>query len=121
MHNSSGKFELVGYKFVSETETKGMCLGTVASNFEVNLPQSTLPLPLQADEMSGKLIVAAKYGDGRLVFSEPCEVSLPVYGKSGKIYIHHNYIGNILPIQIFTGQSYLHSLPKLHQSRQNNV
>ena len=100
MHNSSGKFELVGYKLVNETEAKGMCLGTVASNFEVNPPQRTLALPLQADKMSGKLMVAAKYGDGRLVFSKPCEVSLPVYGKSGKIYIHQFYV----PIQISQGK-----------------
>lgn len=82
MHHPSGKFELVEYKFVIETKSEGMYLDTMKACFEEFPLLNALTLPLQASEMDGKLMVAAKYGDGRLVFSRPHIVeSMPQYGK----------------------------------------
>jgi hypothetical protein len=80
--NAEGTFELTGYKFAIATEMEGRYLDEVQTTFGDDKPSRTLTLPLQDRDRSGQLMVAAKYGHRKLVFSEPYTVNnLPFSGK----------------------------------------
>lgn len=77
-------FDLVGFKVAVETSSEGVYLDTRKAKFGDASPLViTATLPHQVCGTSGKLMVAAQYSKGRLVFSEPYVVhNMPIYGKA---------------------------------------